>query len=363
MGVVFRAEETLVLELEQLRRKLVACGGIQRRKDGDEYRNLKSKPIDDAEEKIVCVTSGASFLGAALVNELLLHGYSVRVIVDNPEDVSKLEETMSNRHDVTVVAAKLTDVESLVEAFDGCRGVFHTSSSIDPSGLSGYTKIMSEVEMKTTENVMEACTRTETVRNCVLTSSLLACIWQDQAGESESETSRVVDHGCWSSLQLCQDKKLWYALGKLKSEKVAWRMAQESGLKLATICSALITGPNFHRRNSTPTMAYLKGAREMYANGVLATVEVTKLAKAHVCVYEGMKENASGRYICFDRVISTVGEAEKLAAEMAVPVTTMLQTTPPTHSSIPFQLSNKKLSHLMSRTDLPRTCLNESIFL
>lgn len=53
--------------------------------------------------------------------------------------------------------------------------------------------------------------------------------------------------------------QLWYALGKLKSEKVAWRIAQESGLKLATICSALITGPNFHHRNSTATMAYLKG--------------------------------------------------------------------------------------------------------
>ena len=55
------------------------------------------------------------------------------------EDVSKLDETTSGRHNVTVVVAKLTDVNSLVEAFNGCRGVFHTSSSIDPAGLSGYT--------------------------------------------------------------------------------------------------------------------------------------------------------------------------------------------------------------------------------
>lgn len=53
--------------------------------------------------------------------------------------------------------------------------------------------------------------------------------------------------------------QLWLALGKLKSEKVAWKIAQESGLKLATICSALITGPNFHLRSSTATLAYLKG--------------------------------------------------------------------------------------------------------
>ena len=55
------------------------------------------------------------------------------------EDVNKLEETTSGRHNVTVVVADLTDVNSLVEAFNGCRGVFHTSSSIDPSGVSGYT--------------------------------------------------------------------------------------------------------------------------------------------------------------------------------------------------------------------------------
>lgn len=33
----------------------------------------------------------------------------------------------------------MTEIESLLEAFEGCRGVFHTSAFIDPAGLSGYT--------------------------------------------------------------------------------------------------------------------------------------------------------------------------------------------------------------------------------
>lgn len=37
------------------------------------------------------------------------------------------------------VMAKLTDVDSLKQAFDGCRGVFHTAAFTDPAGLSGYT--------------------------------------------------------------------------------------------------------------------------------------------------------------------------------------------------------------------------------
>lgn len=103
------------------------------------------------------------------------------------------------------------------------------------------------------------------------------------------------------------------------------------------------------------------GAREMYTNGLLATVDVTKLAKAHVCVYEGMKDNAaSGRYICFDRVISTADDAATFAAEIGVPIGTIVQTTPPVDSPISFQLSNKKLSDLMARSNLQRSCLNEN---
>lgn len=48
-------------------------------------------------------------------------------------------------------------------------------------------------------------------------------------------------------------------MGKLRAEKVAWTIAKENGLKLATLCPGLITGPNFCRRNPTATIAYLKG--------------------------------------------------------------------------------------------------------
>jgi nucleoside-diphosphate-sugar epimerase len=147
---------------------------------------------------------------------------------------------------------------------------------------------MAEIEVKASENVMKACARTPSVRKCVLTSSLLACIWRDN---SQYDLSSLVNHDSWSDESLCTDKKvyialmfsskyifleieaqqynlnfdfpkhaqLWYSLGKLRAEKVAWRVAKESGLKLATICAALTTGPEFYRRNPTPTIAYLKG--------------------------------------------------------------------------------------------------------
>ncbi|XVF60287.1 hypothetical protein PTKIN_Ptkin08bG0033300 [Pterospermum kingtungense] len=247
-------------EFEDFKQALVDFAAVERSKENGEFKGLSSVNANfDLEDKLVCVTSGVSFLGLALVNCLLLHGYSVRVLVDNQEDVEKLREMemmMACKNKICVVMAKPTDIQGLMEAFDGCRGVFHTSAFADPAGISGYSKSMAEIEVKTSENVMKACARTPSVRNCVLTSSLLACIWRDT---SQHDLPPLVNHDCWSDESICMDKKLWYALGKLKAEKVAWKIAEEMGLKLTTICPGLITGPEFPYRNSTATIAYLKG--------------------------------------------------------------------------------------------------------
>lgn len=356
MGIV-RTDERDRMEIEEFRRMLLSCAGLSRRKD--EERNTREETInsveeenEDPQEKLVCVTSGVSYLGIAIVNQLLLRGYSVRVIVDNQEDMDKLREMQASgemigsNNIVEAVMAKLTEFESLLEAFNGCRGVFHTAAFIDPSGVSGYSKSMIEIEVKASRSIVEACAATPSVRRCVLTSSLLACVWHDRS----STTSRVIDHKSWSDGSFCLNRKLWYALGKLRSEKAAWEVAKERGLKLATICPGLITGPGFYCRNSTSTIAYLKGAEEMWMDGVLASVDVNRLAKAHVCVYEEMKKSSStGRYICFDKTIQRPDDIQELAQNTGRGINIM--TDLPVNNCPPrFELSNSKISTLMSKT-------------
>lgn len=85
MGIV-RTDERQRMEIEEFRRMLMSCAGLNRRKDDDGDMREKFTAIEEIEdplEKLVCVTSGVSFLGIAIVNQLLVHGYSVRVIVDN----------------------------------------------------------------------------------------------------------------------------------------------------------------------------------------------------------------------------------------------------------------------------------------
>lgn len=48
-------------------------------------------------------------------------------------------ETASFSNRITSVVSRLTETESLIKAFDGCAGVFHTSAFVDPAGVSGYS--------------------------------------------------------------------------------------------------------------------------------------------------------------------------------------------------------------------------------
>lgn len=87
MGIV-RTDERQRMEIEEFRQMLLSCAGLHRRKEEDNDMNAghattAAEENDDSQVKLVCVTSGVSFLGIAIVNQLLLRGYSVRVLVDN----------------------------------------------------------------------------------------------------------------------------------------------------------------------------------------------------------------------------------------------------------------------------------------
>ncbi|KAK9052410.1 hypothetical protein SSX86_029039 [Deinandra increscens subsp. villosa] len=363
MGVV-RTDESRRAEIEEFRRMLLSCSGVvfkvSTEDDGNRRRETASKGKEyTVNQKLVCVTSGVSFLGIAIVRQLLLRGYAVRIIVDNEEDIERLREievsemeessSITSNNRIGVVVAKFNERRSLMEAFDGCSAVFHTTAFIDPSGFSGYSKSMAEIEAKAAENVAEACAATPSVRNYVLTSSLLACIWRDT---SNSSLSPIVDHNSWSDESFCTNKKLWYALGKLKAERASWRIAEEKGLKLTTLCSGLITGPRYFCANPSSTIAYLKGGQDMYEHGLLATVDVNKLAEAHVKVHEEMNETGGGRYVCFDKVVHSPEEVQRVEQETGLHINTMSDD-----AVFRFELSKRKLDRLMSQV---HRCMNVS---
>uniref|UniRef100_A0A0E0L653 3-beta hydroxysteroid dehydrogenase/isomerase domain-containing protein n=3 Tax=Oryza punctata TaxID=4537 RepID=A0A0E0L653_ORYPU len=356
MGVL-RSTQSMEAEVEEMRAALAPLGRHDAWRSGAAAKRVAGAEEGAAPEaRTVCVTGGISFVGLAVVDRLLRHGYAVRLALETQEDLDKLQEMEmfgeNGRDSVWTVMANVMDPESLNRAFNGCVGVFHTSSLIDPGGISGYTKHMAILEARAAEQVVEACVRTESVRKCVFTSSLLACVWRQSYPHHRRRFPTIIDESCWSDESFCRDNKLWFALGKTMAEKAAWRAARGRDLKLVTICPALVTGPGFRRRNSTPSIAYLKGAHAMLAEDLLATADVERVAEAHVRVYEAMTGGgaAGGRYICYDHVVRRGEEFAELQRQLGLP-TGVSAVSRPGYSDDGdgrFALCNGKLARLVS---------------
>ncbi|CAK9225173.1 unnamed protein product [Sphagnum jensenii] len=293
--------------------------------------------------KHVCVTGNWGLLSSWLLRSLLERGYNVRSAI--PKSADEAAELMAlpgaeERLELTQLAADLMDYGSLVEVFKGCVGVFHTTS---PSDLvSNYPPEMIDLEVRGTLNVVEACSNAA-VNRLLLTSSLSAMVW-DQHRNSEtvpvaSAAGACIDEKCWSNLDFCRSKKLWGPLAKTMTEKAAWALARDKELDMVVINPAIVLGPKITTSRAS-IMAYLKGVKELPQSGLFAYVHVEDLAQAEISAFE--IPEASGRYICYERVVSElelVDIIRKLYPQRSVPSRF-------SKSGNPHVLTNEKLRKL-----------------
>lgn len=105
-----------------------------------------------------------------------------------------------------------------------------------------------------------------------------------------------------------------------------------------------INGGLLMGQHLTITNPYLKGAAEMYENGVLVTVDLKFLVDAHICVFED--NSAYGRYLCFNRVINCNRDALELA-RMLSPSSAHVATSEDDTTVYQQRITNKKLNKLV----------------
>nr|XP_024387852.1 cinnamoyl-CoA reductase 1-like isoform X2 [Physcomitrium patens] len=227
--------------------------------------------------------------------------------------------------------ADLLDYGSLVEAFMGCDGVFHTSSPSDV--ISNYSPEMADFEVRGTLNIVEACANSS-VKRLVLTSSLAAMVWDQQR-----HAEKVIDEKCWSNLELCRSKKLWGPLTKTMTEKAAWSLARDKELDMVVINPAIVLGPRVFGTTQN-IFTYLKGVTELPQSGLFAYAHVEDVAEAHVRALEATE--ATGRYICYETVVSEEKLVElirKLYPDSKIPSRF-------SKNGVPHVLSNEKIKKL-----------------
>lgn len=254
-------------------------------------------------QKLMCVTGGWSFLGIHIARMLLGRGYSVRFAIPvTPEEAGSLmdsEEALSGK--LEVCQADLLDYRSVFGNINGCSGVFLVPAPCDHlDGLQEYPTDSVDYEVQSALNVVEACAAADSVKRLVFTSSVSAIVCGRRTGNLGD--GEILDEKCWTNLEFCHEKKLWSPLAKTLSEKAVWALSNDRDLDLVVVNPASVIGPQLSNPISNTILNQLKGSKALQQNGLCAYVEVEEAALAHVAAFEC--ENATGRYICLQRVLT-----------------------------------------------------------
>ncbi|GKV10677.1 hypothetical protein SLEP1_g22007 [Rubroshorea leprosula] len=249
----------------------------------------------------VCVMDASGSLGSALVHRLLKGGYTVHAAIQSHGDLRLDGLSSSENKNLKIFHADPFDYQSIIDALRGCSGLFYAFEP--PQDQPTYDEFMAEVEVRAAHNVLEACAQVETIDKVVFTSCVTAVVWRDDRKSTASD----LDERHWSDINFCRKFKLWHALSKTLAEKTAWALAMDRGIDMVSVNGGLVMDSDLSISNP-----YLKGAAEMYEDGVFVTVDLNFLVDAHICVFEDV--SSFGRYLCFNNVISHPEDAIKLAS-------------------------------------------------
>lgn len=254
----------------------------------------------------VLVTGANGHLGTNLIAELLAAGHAVRGSVRTLADPARTEH-LKRLGDIELVEADLDRPETLRAAMEGQDAVFHTAA-VYTLFAPGQDKAIVRASEAGAEAALRAA-HAAGVKRVVLTSSVVT-LPLTLPGESS------VDETAWSS-----ELRVPYFRAKVLGERKAWHVAQELGIRLATVLPGAFGGPGFQR--NTPTIdfveAIMKGALQVAAPPFnYPWVDVRDVARAHRLVLE---KDAQGRFIAVNDRQPSMGEiAEAMnAVDRSIP--------------------------------------------
>ncbi|KAL8140073.1 hypothetical protein V2J09_006094 [Rumex salicifolius] len=251
-------------------------------------------------ELSVCVTGGSGFIGSWLVQMLLERGYNIHATVKDLMDEDETAHLLALEGADTrlkLFQMDLLDYDSIAAAISGTVGVFHVASPNIIDQVEDPEKELLEPAIRGTEYVLRAA-KLLGVRRVVITSSTAAIrpspFWPADA---------VMAEDCWTDLDYCKGKKLWYPISKTMAEKLAWRFAEDNDFDVVTVNPGMTLGPILPPvMNATMLVLVrlLQGSTEALEDLYMGCVHVKDVALAHILVYEN--PSASGRHLCVESI-------------------------------------------------------------
>ncbi|WKA01859.1 hypothetical protein VitviT2T_020112 [Vitis vinifera] len=265
-------------------------------------------------EKVVCVTGGAGYIASWLVKLLLLRGYTVKATLRNPDDPKKTEHLLAlkgAKERLHLFKADLLEEGSFDSIVEGCEGVFHTASPVLLEVTDPKVELI-DPAVKGTLNVLRSCAKVPAIRRVVVTSSIVAVIYNGKPLTSDV----IVDETWFSDPAFCEESKLWYVLSKTLAEEAAWKFAKEHGIDLVTMNPGVMIGPPLQPTINLTMEIILNMINEVpytFPSSTYKWVDVRDVANAHIQAFE--ISSASGRYCMVER-ITYRSEAIKILHEL-----------------------------------------------
>lgn len=167
------------------------------------------------------VTGANGFVGSHLIDFLLEKGWNIRAIVRSSSWTGWLDGK-----DIELHRCGLTDVEALLEVFQGAQYIFHIAGVVKSKKKEGFYK----GNVDTTERVLQAASRCrESLKRIMITSSL-AAIGPSDFGECVDESTVANPINA-------------YGKSKQAQEQLAKRYAQEQQLPITIVRPPAVYGP------------------------------------------------------------------------------------------------------------------------
>jgi len=252
------------------------------------------------------VTGGTGYLGSWVAKALLEKGYTVRLTVRDKSKQNKYKHLLDIEQN-TLGKLEFWEANLLTEgAFDqaaaGCSSIIHMASPFFLT-VKDAQKELVEPALKGTINVLNATSKSATVRKVILTSSV-ASVHGDNVDMKDLGIKEFTEEHFNYSSSLSHQP---YSYSKVLAEKKAWEIHQsQSDWKLVVINPSFVMGPSLTNTSNSESLKYMKelltGKYYMGAPDLmLGYVDVRDVAKAHVSALE--KETAEGRHILAERTI------------------------------------------------------------
>ncbi|MFW5687521.1 MAG: SDR family oxidoreductase [Bacteroidota bacterium] len=260
-------------------------------------------------EKTILVTGGTGYIGSWVVKELLEKGYIVRMTVRDKNRKEKFEQfssiTPTAKGKLEIWEANLLKEGSFDSPAKGADVVIHVASPFTLRFRDAQKDLL-DPALQGTRNVLNAATKSGTVKKVILTSSV-AAVHGDNIDMKELGIEKFTEEYFNTSSSPTHQP---YSYSKVIAEQEAWKLAEnQDQWKLVVINPSFVMGPPLGGASDSESINFMKdmlggkfffGAPDLY----FGFVDVRDVAHAHILAME--KEDASGRHILAERTMSVL---------------------------------------------------------